>query len=269
MCSDRELCARKNPTATERNRPHRRLHPRSSGSPGTVLPLHPYPISLPAEVPHAVKNQLQVAGPHGAAVHHAPKRDAPSSPSARDCGHSSALPRPARPPPARPPRLWRLPRVKGLEPRAGPGSVPLSSPLASPRRRSLLRGAPCSRSPRWHGAPSPAPPLPAPSPPPHQTLNTASVSVAALERRAGAWEGWSTRQPKVGNADSTLGHKHRFLREVHPFGAYKSRAQRMDSDDPEKWQDLAELCETSCNNRRAKGTPWVETSRIAKTANLH
>lgn len=102
MCSDRELCSRKNPTATERNRPHRRLHPRGSGSPGTVLPPHPYPISLPAEVPHAVKNQLQVAGPHGAAVHHAPKRDARRSPSAGDCGHSGALPRPARPPrPAR------------------------------------------------------------------------------------------------------------------------------------------------------------------------
>lgn len=157
MCSDRELCASKNPTATERNRPHRRLHPRGSGSPGTVLPPHPYPISLPAEVPHAVKNRLQVGGPHGAAVHHAPKRDARSSPSAGDCGHSGALPRPARPPPARPAPLWRLPRVKGLEPRAGPGSVLLSSPLASPRRRGLLRGAPCSRSPRWHGAPIPSP----------------------------------------------------------------------------------------------------------------
>lgn len=33
----------------------------------------------------------------------------------------------------------------------------------------------------------------------------------------------------------------------------------MDSDDPEKWQDLAELCEISYVNQRAKGTPWVET----------
>lgn len=213
MCSDRELPARARTPPQRKETDPTGASTHVAPAPGHRPPSPPLP-HLPTcrSAPRCQKSAPSCWTPWC--------RRAPRSEAGRDARLVQGLraqrcPRPAPPgPAARPPPLWHLPRVRRGSAARGarlcssffsssesPPSRPFAARAVLPERGGTVR-------------PSQAPPLPAPPRRPHQTLDIASVSVAAPERRAGAWEGWSTRQPKVGNADSTLGHKHRSFREV-------------------------------------------------------
>lgn len=125
VSADRERSARTplQPTETDPTDASTPAAPDRRGRP----PHSRTPNSLPAKVPHAVKNQLQVAGPHGAAAHLAPKPDAPNSP--RSPPSPPAPPRPAAACPG-PPQPSASPRVRVIGTRVGPSSPPVSQRLS-------------------------------------------------------------------------------------------------------------------------------------------
>lgn len=182
------------------------------------------PDSPPAKVPHAVKNQLQVAVSHGAAAHRAPKPDAPNSPRAGAWGHpappsAEVAAVTTRPAPPRPPR-----------PRAG--GHPACGVPARPRDRAA-RGAELSRPVRrllspHRPATQPLAGSPGFSPPPGPLPNalwapSASIpqrprgrGVATVERGQGG-SGGSPPSPRRERRAARVGPEPRIFRMACPY----------------------------------------------------